>query len=357
MKKEISAGKLRGLARLADADGKFRMMAIDQRGSLRRMLGRTLDREVTPKDLAGLKKLIIKELSPYSSATLTDPVYGYPAAIKDFPPEVGLLLAVEETGYELAGPKALERKSHLIEGWGVGKVKRAGADAVKLLLYYRGDASPEVVEHQQGIARRVGEECVDYDIPYVLELVSYPLGEDERAFAEIKPKLVTNYVQEFQKEEYHVDILKVEFPASLRFTEGYEGAFGPVGEPLWDLSQVEGFCREVAEVARVPWVILSAGVGIEEFLEEVRIASENGASGFLCGRALWKYCVDYWPDRDAVEQWLRTSGAVNFQRLYQASSAARPYFETKAFGSYAEVRLLDFGEDWYRVYKAVNREP
>jgi len=346
---QISAGKLRGIVRLADEEGKFRMMAIDQRRSLQHMLGEVLNREVTYQDLVNVKKLIVKVLAPYSSATLIDPFYGYPSAAKYFPRNTGLLLAIEETGYDKAGSAGKERKSRLISGWDVAKVKRVGADGVKLLLYYRGDASPEVIEHQRALARRVGEECVKYDIPYVLELVSYPLDEDELTFAQRKPEIVLSSVREFSKEEYHVDVLKIEFPADLKFTKGYaEGAFdGKKREPIYSLSDVEGFCREITKVAKVPWVILSAGVGIKEFLEEVMISSEAGASGFLCGRALWKDCVNYYPDLDAVEVWLMTSGVENFNRLYRASEGARPYFETEAYRDY---QLLGFGEDWHKTY-------
>ena len=349
---QISPGKLRGIARLADGEGKFRMMAIDQRGSLQRMLSNVLNREVTYQDLANVKKLIVKVLAPYSSATLIDPVYGYPNVVKYFPRNTGLLLAIEETGYDKAGNAGKERKSRLISGWDVAKAKRAGADGVKLLLYYRDDASPEVREHQRVLAHRVGAECVKYDIPFVLELVSYPIDEDELTFSRRKPEIVLASVQEFAKEEYHVDILKIEFPADLKFTKGYaeKGAFdGEKRKAIYTLSEVEDFCREITKTARAPWVILSAGVGIKEFLEQVEISSEAGASGLLCGRALWKDCVNYYPDLDAVEAWLMTSGVENFKRLYQASETARPYFETDAFCGYPTMQLADFG-DWYKRY-------
>jgi len=48
------------------------------------------------------------------------------------------------------------------------------------------------------------------------------------------------------------------------------------------------FCESITQTSRVPWVILSAGVDIEEFLINVEIASDSGASGFLAGRAVWK---------------------------------------------------------------------
>lgn len=352
----VSAGKLRGLMRIADNEGRFRMLAVDQRGSLKRMLGRVLSREVVYQDLAKIKQAIVKTLSPWSSATLIDPVYGYPEAIKYFQKDVGLLITLEETGADKVGPSGKERKSRLIDGWDASKTRRLGADAAKLLIYYRGDASRDVVEHQKRIAREVGEDCVKNDIPCVLELVGYPFKEDEEKdhvnYARRKPQIVFDYVQEFSRPEYNVDLLKVEFPADLKYCKEFaDGVFdGEKREPVYDLSDICDFCRRVTELSRVPWVILSAGVDIDEFVENVRIATENGASGFLCGRAIWKDCVNWYPDVEAVEQWLSTSGVDNFQRLYAASQGATPYFEASPFHGYPRVKLDKLGESWYRDY-------
>ena len=53
-----------------------------------------------------------------------------------------------------------------------------GADAVKLLIYYHPDSSAEVRVAQHDMAQRVGEECHGADMPFLLELVGYPLTEE-----------------------------------------------------------------------------------------------------------------------------------------------------------------------------------
>jgi len=358
-KVSISAGKLRGLKALADENGRFRMMAIDQRGSLKRMLAKVLSKEpdeVKYEDLAEFKKTVIKILSPYSSATLTDPIYGYPNAIKYFPRGVGLLLCSEETGGEKTGKSGKEIKSSLISGWSVEKTKRVGADAVKLLIYYRGDASPDVVTHQKNIIRQVGADCQKYDLPFVLELVSYPFlpdeAKDNATFARRKPKIVKDYIKEFSRPEYGVDILKVEFPANLKFAKEYcQGEFdGVKREAVYTLSEIKDFCKEVTALTGVPWVILSAGVDIDEFVENVRLAGESGASGFLGGRAIWQGCAKYYPDKEAMEEWLSTSGVNNFKRLHQVFQEATPYFEHRRFKGYPHIYLEKKGADWYKQY-------
>jgi tagatose 1,6-diphosphate aldolase/sulfofructosephosphate aldolase len=51
-------------------------------------------------------------------------------------------------------------------------------------------------------------------------------------------------------------------------------------------------CRNVTEaLGGVPWALLSAGVGIDEFVERVEIALDAGAVGFIAGRAIWGEAV------------------------------------------------------------------
>ena len=66
----------------------------------------------------------------------------------------------------------------------------------------------------------------------------------------------------------HPDLLKLEWPGSA-----------------------EG-CRRVTEaLGAVPWALLSAGVGFDDFVARVRTALDNGASGFIAGRAIWGEAV------------------------------------------------------------------
>ncbi len=356
MKKvELTPGKWRGLKILADEEGKFRMMAIDQRGSLKKALAKALgisSDEVKDEDIVKAKIMITKVLSPYASAVLTDPVYGFPYTMEYIPRDTGILLAYEKTGYEKAQGG---RKTVLLPDWSGEKIKRAGANAIKLLLYYRPDGDPEVVEHQKKIVKQVGEEARKYDIPFLLEPVGYEIEEpkkDSLEYAQKKPQIVIDTVKEFTKEEYGVDVLKLEFPADLKYTEEFaHGEFdGKEREVAYDLMEVEDICEELDEAATVPWVLLSAGVDIEEFLINVEIATAHGASGFLAGRAIWKDAIPFYPDLEKMEKWLSTEGVDNFIRLYEASSEAIPYYSHKKFESFANIELKDRGTDWHKKY-------
>lgn len=343
---QLAAGKWQRLRSLTDEQGRFKMLAIDQRDSLRNAIARAAGsdpQDVADEDLAKAKATVTKVLAPYATALLTDPTYGYPHSIQHLPPRVGLLLACEETGYEKAGSTGRERKSSLIEAWSVEQTLHAGADAVKLLLYYHPEASENVRRHQQELAQRVGEDCKHFGMPFLLELVGYDLnggGTDTPDFARNKPNIVVRSAAEFSKPQYNIDILKLEFPADLKWTKEFSnGAFdGRERASVYTLSDVRALCDDLQDAAGLPWVILSAGVAIEEFLVQVDLATGAGASGFLCGRAIWQDAINLYPDAAAMEQWLRTQGAYNFARAIAHAQRATPWFSHRKFGSSQEAQ-------------------
>jgi len=331
----LAPGKWQRLGSLTDEEGRFFMLALDQRDSLRRALGAALGISpdaVAADHLTGFKQAVTKTLAPYATAILLDPEYGYPHVIEHLPPGVGLLLCLEESGHEKAGPGGRERKTRLLNNFSVEKAQQLGADAIKLLVYYNPDASAEVRRHQQEIVRQAGGACARAGLPFLLELVSYAIeeaGTDTAEYARRKPDLVARSAAEFSKPEYQVDIFKLEFPADLKWTQEYaNGAFdGKVREPVYSLAEVRERCRRLDQVTDGPWVILSAGVTIEEFLVQVDLATEAGASGFLCGRAIWKDAAPLFRDQVAMEEWLDTKGVYNSLRANAHAQLALPWME------------------------------
>ena len=68
------------------------------------------------------------------------------------------------------------RISSSIDNWSVAKIKRMGADAVKVLAWYRPDAGQDVLVAQKDYVQKIGEECVKHDILFLFELLVYPLS-------------------------------------------------------------------------------------------------------------------------------------------------------------------------------------
>lgn len=339
MTAQLSPGKWQRLNSLTDDRGRFKMMAIDQRGSMVRAIARATGRredQVDANDLSRAKAVITRILAPSATAVLTDPEYGYPQSLKELPPHVGLLLASEESGYDRGGPGGTQRKTLLLKDWSAAQAQQMGADAVKLLLYYHPDAAEEVTQHQQEVAQRVGEDCASMGMPFLLELVSYPLDDassDSAPYARIKPDLVIRSAAEFAQPRYQVDILKLEFPADLKWTKDFSGgAFdGKERQPVYNLAEVQDYCHQLDQAAGMPWVILSAGVGIREFLFQVELAAEAGASGFLCGRAIWQDALTHYGDFGRMEDWLMRQGVYNFERANAFAGRAMPWLQHRRF--------------------------
>ncbi len=269
----ISIGKLRGLRQLADDSGIMAMCAIDHRGALKRALNSENPEMVSYRDMVDFKLDLCQAVAPFASAILLDPVYGVGPAIAAgvLPGDKGLLVSVEKTGY--AG-EAHARITEILPGWSVKKIKKLGASAVKLLLYFRPDLG-EVTLKQLELVSRLADECLEEDIPLLVEPVSYPVaGENggQGEFWKKKPELVIETARRLTA--LPIDVLKTEFPADINHED--------------DESKLKLYCQELNRESRLPWVLLSAGVDFDFFRRQVKIACEAGASGFLAGRALWQ---------------------------------------------------------------------
>lgn len=136
--KKMSIEKQERLKRLTDKTGIINALAIDQRGALKKMIDQY--KEVTSEDIIKFKQLVSQCLTPHASAILLDPEYGLPAAeLRE--KECGLLLAYEKNGYDTKIPGRLP---DLLNCWSVKRLKEAGADACKFLLYYDVDETIEI---------------------------------------------------------------------------------------------------------------------------------------------------------------------------------------------------------------------
>src|SRR5487761_2181110 len=142
-------GKTRGLARLADTEGHFCMVALDQRPPMFDVIAqaRGITRyKVAFADVTAAKRLLVEALSPNCSSMLFDPNFAVPAAIDILPARCGLIMTLEEHRVE---ETAGGRKSRVIDNWSVAKIRAMGGDAVKVLAWYRPDADAAVNAHQQ----------------------------------------------------------------------------------------------------------------------------------------------------------------------------------------------------------------
>ncbi len=316
---KFTGEKLKHLEKLSNAKGIIAAAAMDQRGSLKKSIAKEkgLDpKEVTPRMMEEFKTAVTKILTPYSTAILLDPEFGLPAA-KARASNAGLLLAYETTGYEQNTPGRIPK---LIPNWTVSKSIAEGANAIKILLYYSPFEDTKVNDTKHAWVERIGAECAFHNIPYFLEFVAYPTqdGEEENSlsFAKKKPEIVARSMEEFSKNRYHVDVLKVEVPVNMKFVKGTRSF---KGEEAYSQAEAKKLFLSTAQATNKPFIYLSAGVSDDEFRESLELAAESGVkyNGVLCGRATWKEGIPIYAKHGikALETWLSDRGVQNIQAL------------------------------------------
>ena len=322
---KITPGKLKGMKAVADGRGVIAAAAMDQRGSLQKALAKEKGADVGDAMMEEFKTLVTEVLTPHASAILLDPEWGLPAS-KARAKNAGLLLAYEKTGYDKTGPGRLP---DLLDHWSVRRLKEAGADCLKILLYYSPTDPKDVNNRKHAWVERIGDECRANDIPFFLEFVGYDEGLDEKGleFAKKKPEIVTGSMVEFTKDRYGVDVMKVEVPINMKFVEGTK-AYG--GQKAYTRDEAKQWFTKAAKVATRPFIYLSAGVSNAEFTESLELAAESGVtfSGVLCGRATWKDGIPVYAKQGAAafRQWLQTTGVANINNVNAALKAASPWF-------------------------------
>ena len=325
---QLSLGRIRALQSASTERGVFTILAVDHRDAMRALLNREHPESVSAMQLTDLKLSIVKGIGPLATAVLLDPVYSIGQAIaqRALPPGTAFLSAIEEQGY-LGDPYG--RQTTMLEGWGVEKAKMLGASGVKVLLFYHPQAG-QATEEQEELVAGLLEECSHFDMPMFLEPILYSpdpnLRKDSAAFAADRPKMMVETVRRLGA--LKPDVLKLEFPVDCQHEKD---------EAIW-----QDACAQMNEASPVPWTLLSGGDSFEMFQKQLRVACQNGCSGYLVGRALWQEAVPLQgKQRDAF---LRGEASKRWHTLHTiAETYAHPWFE--------RYRAAEVDEHWYKEYR------
>jgi tagatose 1,6-diphosphate aldolase len=326
----LTPGKIAGLKAVSDGRGVIAALAMDQRGLLKNMLARDLGVSEPPiAMMQEFKKLVAKTLTREASSILLDLEYGMEAT-KEINGK-GLLMAYEHAGYS---PDKPERLPSLTEGWSVLRLKEAGANAIKILVYYTPFEKDWVNDRKRAWLERIGAECRANDMPFFLEFLGYDVhGEGEKSieYARRKPEIVLKSMEEFTKPRYAADVLKIEVPIQMAFVEGTK-AFA--GQKVHTRTEAMDMIRAEAALTDKPMIYLSAGVSSEVFIETLELAVESGVKfhGVLCGRATWQDGVPVYAKHGAaaLEEWLGTAGIENVKNINKVLGSATPWHEARS---------------------------
>ena len=320
------AGTRRGIAACASARGTFAVLALDHRQNLRKEIRPDNPESVSVDEMAELKGDVVSALASRVSGVLLDPEFGAPRCIEDgsLPGDVGLIVAIEATGYE--GPSTA-RRSRVLDGWTVAKAKRMGATAAKLLIYFHPE-SP-TANAQEDLVADVAEACRRHDLPLFLEPITHSIDASVPTLTGEKRRDV---VIETARRLTAIggDVLKVEFP--------YDTSVADEGRWI-------DACAELDEATPLPWVLLSGGVDDATFERQVESACRAGASGVLVGRSVWAEASRL--AGDDRRQFLETQAVERLGRLVGTIEAHGRSWRDRAPAALRDGRV---DADWYRSY-------
>jgi tagatose 1,6-diphosphate aldolase len=98
-------------------------------------------------------------------------------------------------------------------------------------------------------------------------------------------------------------------------------------------------------------VLLSAGATAEDFRRSLVYAYRAGASGYLCGRAIWKSAFDRFPDLAAVAATLQSVALPYLDEINALTDrSATPWHAHASFAG--DISFLHAGEDFPASYAA-----
>jgi tagatose 1,6-diphosphate aldolase len=248
---------------LADASGRLAVLALDHGDPLVAMLD-ALGLDASPDAQRAIKRDIANTVGRDASALLLDPDVSVRHVVETgaLGDGVGLIVRIEADGFDTVDGL---RRSRLIDGLGAAGAIDRGADAAKVMVFVRPDREG-LDGHAAELTRSALADCRAHGLPCIIEAMTYRLeDESDAAFAARHGDLVRESA--VLLEACGAELLKLEYPGSLAACEAVTGA------------------------VRVPWAVLSAGVGHDEFCTQLAAARAGGAAGFIAGRSLWKESV------------------------------------------------------------------
>jgi sulfofructosephosphate aldolase len=255
------------------------MVAMDQRESLRTMLEER-GHDGTDERMVRFKAAVARELAPHASGFLVDRHYGFEEVASLVPATCGLILAVDALDQQRG---EIVEDTELDTDADVPGAKTAGAVALKLLVIWRDD---DRRAERVAMSRAFVELAATHGLLSVLEPVVRVREEDRE-----------DAIVEAARE------LGAVGPSLYKCQVPYAGR----GEP----AEITRRAREIDGVLSCPWVVLSQGVGPEDFPPAVEAACKGGASGMLAGRAVWTSAL---ADDDPTEL-LRAESVPRLQEL------------------------------------------
>lgn len=294
------------LDRIARPSGTFAILALDQRESLRAIIGERTGRRIDAvgnEELRSFKVAVARTLTPVASAVLLDVDFGLEPvlAARALADGCGLIVAADALRQAPGQPVADTTLDDRVDP---GAASRSGAVALKLLVLWRG---PSEAERIVDLSRRFVARCRTNGLLSVLEPVVRPPRDATSTDAWDREAAILDAAETLGT--IGADLYKAEVPLHGR----------------GDRAEITRRCQEIGERVSGPWVVLSQGVDLADFPTAVEAACRGGASGFLAGRAVWTDSIGP-GGRDELTQRLETIARPRLERLAETvDRVGRPW--------------------------------
>lgn len=235
-------------------DGKFLMLALDHRGSIKKLINPKDPDSVTDEQVIEVKRGIINALADQFSGVLIDEHWGL-AACREVCQYKPYLLPLEKSGYiEDGGERITELEYEVVD------LMKLGASGAKVLFYFNPTGSG--TKKQLETAKKLVDECRPKNYPLFLEIVTY--GSDGKDYTQ-DGQIIMDSVKAFMDADAVPDVWKLEYPGSAEN------------------------CQKITKlVGDTPWILLTNPDPFDVFTSHLKDAINNGAKGFLAGRAVWQ---------------------------------------------------------------------
>ena len=257
------------LSDLTRPSGAFAMLAVDQREALRLMFAEKQGAPATDEQITAFKVGAVRALSPYASGVLLDRQFCLDAVLDAgaIAPGCGLIAAADlftADEREFVGDVAID------DAVDPAVVRERGGVALKLLVLWRPDEDPAA---RVAMTRDFVARCRTAGLVSIIE----PVSRAPRDGSDWTP------------EDWNAGVLAAAHELGDLGADLYKAEVPWHGEG--DEAAVRKDCAALTDAINGPWVVLSTGVPHDLFPHAVRVACEEGASGFLAGRAVWRRVV------------------------------------------------------------------
>ncbi|MDE0344813.1 MAG: tagatose-bisphosphate aldolase [Boseongicola sp.] len=274
MAPKMTTSERRGYQQICCKNKLMMVVAADQRGGMRKILADEPDAQqaIDEPTLGRIKAGIVTHLANKAACVLLDAICAVPGVVDSgiLARDTGLLIGLDASGWDTN--ENGYRISRLVPGITARRVRELGGTGAKLMVYLRADRPDANSVNMQTIRDCIAEFSAE-DLLLVVEILTYQLeGESNVDYAKAFPGLIVEGTR--ISLDLGARVLKLPYPGNA------------------------DACRQITELCNgVPWAVLSSGVDHEIFLGQIETSMNNGASGVIAGRALWKDCISLDPEK------------------------------------------------------------